>query len=138
MTIVVDASVALKWFIDEEGRDEARALALGGQPLIAPDLICAELANAAWKAIGRGDIGEDEAAAMMPVAIRSFSELVPTYELAERALEIALVIDHPAYDGFYLALAERTGTALLTADNRLLRKVRSTRFSKLVRPLGRA
>ena len=48
---VVDASVALKWFKQEGGSDEARTLLLR-EPLIAPELILAEVLNAAWKAVG--------------------------------------------------------------------------------------
>ncbi|HXM70340.1 MAG TPA: hypothetical protein VN970_04350 [Thermoanaerobaculia bacterium] len=41
---VVDASVALKWVIDEEGSEAASALA--AESLSAPSLILAECANA--------------------------------------------------------------------------------------------
>jgi predicted nucleic acid-binding protein len=44
--IVVDAGIALKWFIEEEGTAQAAALLIGQDMLIAPDLIVAEVANA--------------------------------------------------------------------------------------------
>ena len=53
MTLVVDASVALKWFVDEDGSDRAVALLDGDEPLIAPDLVVAEVCNAAWKSLRR-------------------------------------------------------------------------------------
>ena len=54
MTVVIDASVALKWFVEEQGTDQAAALLAGNDLLIAPDLIVAEVANAGWKAVRTG------------------------------------------------------------------------------------
>jgi predicted nucleic acid-binding protein len=48
MIWVVDASVALKWFLDEEGSEHARRLK-SLEEVIAPDLIVAEVSNAAWR-----------------------------------------------------------------------------------------
>ena len=39
--------------------------------------------------------------------------------LADEALRIAVAINHPAYDCFYLALARREAAPLVTADKRL-------------------
>ncbi len=46
-TVVVDASVALKWFVDEAGSNQARLLLIRDLSLVAPDLIVAEVCNAA-------------------------------------------------------------------------------------------
>lgn len=56
MTIVVDASVALKWYVDEEDSERALALLNSGERLIAPDLIVAELCTGAWRLIRRGEL----------------------------------------------------------------------------------
>jgi predicted nucleic acid-binding protein len=55
--IVVDASVAVKWFIHEPDRPAARRLLVPQSRLIAPDLIVAEVASAMWKRVvaGEGD-----------------------------------------------------------------------------------
>ena len=56
MTLVVDASVACRWFVEEEGSVQAEALLTGDEGLVAPDLIIAEVCNAAWRKLrtGRG------------------------------------------------------------------------------------
>ena len=59
-------------------------------------------------------------------------ELVPTSVLKDRALAIAIELRHPAYDCFYLALAERSSSSLVTADERLIRRCADTPFEKLV------
>jgi predicted nucleic acid-binding protein len=55
--------------------------------------------------------------------------------LKDRALAIAIELRHPAYDCFYLALAERNTSPLVTADDRLIRRCADTPFEKLVQSL---
>jgi predicted nucleic acid-binding protein len=52
--VIVDASVALKWFVEEEGSSDAADLIAASNPRLAPDLIIPEVLNAAWKAFSRG------------------------------------------------------------------------------------
>ena len=47
MTLVVDANVAIKWFVEESRSDAARAVLASGEPLVAPDLVVPEVCNAA-------------------------------------------------------------------------------------------
>ena len=49
MRLVVDASVAVKWLIAEEGSDAAHRLAAGADDLHAPRLMASEIANALWR-----------------------------------------------------------------------------------------
>jgi predicted nucleic acid-binding protein len=53
MTVVVNASVALKWVIEEDGSDAATELLLN-EPLLAPDLLLVECANVLWAKTRRG------------------------------------------------------------------------------------
>ena len=72
MTLVVDASVAMKWFVSEEGSTEAATLLAGLDALIAPDLIVAEVVNAAWRAVRAGamlDVQHDRVAARLGAAL---------------------------------------------------------------------
>ena len=131
MIAVVDASVALQWFIEEAGSVQASALLTGPHTLIAPDLIIAEVANAGWKAVRSGGMARDQydhAAARLPLA---FDSLVPLAPLAPRAVAIARDLDHPVYDCFYLALAEERQATLVTADGRLLNRLRGTQWAPL-------
>lgn len=135
MTFVVDASVALKWFVSEEGSTQAATLLAGLDALIAPDLIVAEVVNAAWRAVragGMSDVQHDRVAARLGAA---FDELVPLGSLAPRAAVVSRSLDHPAYDCFYLALAETRAARLVTADRRLLGHVAGTQWERLATDL---
>lgn len=130
--MIVDASVAIKWLVPEEDSQLANQLLLQGE-LIAPDLVVAEISNAIWKKWGRGElVGVPPG---LPDVLRAFDSLEPIAPLAQRSAEIAIELDHPAYDCFYLALAERESRQLITADKRLLDVVKDSEFAGLVSEL---
>ena len=135
MALIVDASVAIKWFVEEPGSDTARRLWRDEPELLAPDLIVAEVCNAAWRKVrlGQSDSGQaKQIAARLRSGVLDFR---PTAPLAPRAVELALDLDHPVYDCFYLALAEAEQTELVTADLRLSGRLRDTSWGTLVRSL---
>ncbi len=135
MIVVVDASVAVKWFIQEPDRPAARRLLEPDSRLVAPDLIVAEVASAVWKRVVAGE-GDPRQAPLMAASLpRFFARLLPLAPLAARALEIASALRHPVYDCFYLALAEREEATLVTADRRLIGRLAGSRWEALCRPL---
>jgi predicted nucleic acid-binding protein len=119
MALVVDASVAVKWVIEEALRDRALDL-LADNEVIAPDLLLTEVRNALAMRVRRRLTTVAEARAA-EAAFRSIPLLIePTSELLEDAFELALRLAHPIYDCLYLALAVRRDLPLATADRRLL------------------
>jgi predicted nucleic acid-binding protein len=136
MTVVVDASVAIRWLFQLDGTNRAEKLIRSGQPLIAPDLVLAEITNAAWKFVTFDGVPAETAAMVVKAAGNAFDEIVPSSNLTDRALAIALELRHPAYDCFYLALAEKRRCELVSADARLIARCARTPFAKLVRPLA--
>ena len=133
MRLVVDASVAIKWVVEEA--DTEQALSIHRFDLIAPELMFSECCNALWKASHRGKITATDALERIDALHAVILTIVPAQSLAKRALDIALTLDHPAYDALYLAMAERHGTRVVTADVRLLRKLKGTRFASLAMTL---
>lgn len=134
--IVVDASVALQWVTPEPTSDLADRLR--GRALAAPDLLAAECANALWKKVARGEFTVAEARRAAVALMAAPISLTATRPFLERAVLIAAELDHPAYDGFYLALAERLSTVCISADRHLARVVAtraSARYANLLVPL---
>ncbi len=121
-TLVVDASIAIKWVVEEEGTPQALALRKNVR-LIAPDLLVAECANILWKKAQRGELTSEEADLAARLLQRADIELRPMRGLMHAATRIAIALSHPAYDCVYLALALLHRTRYVTADDRLIRKL---------------
>ena len=64
MRLVVDASMAVKLLIAEEGSDAARDLVASGDEMHVPRLMASEIANALWRKARLGEIAHAEAGAM--------------------------------------------------------------------------
>lgn len=123
--IVVDASVAIKTALHEPDSPIAMA-ALRAQSWSAPDLIMAECANIIWKRHRLGEIKESQALEAMRLVETMNLYIEPSRRLIARALPLALALGHAAYDCFYLAHAEELRTPFLTADRKLIEKVRAS------------
>ncbi len=133
---IVDASVALRWSIQDGYTPLAQELVSGGGMLVAPDLVVPEVTNALWKMRRSGLIGEEQANRALAEIPQAYTMLVPTSGLIRRAFSIAATLDHPAYDCFYLALSEELGAPLVTLDKRLHARTRGTPWEALTVLLG--
>lgn len=138
VTYIVDASVAMKWFVRENFHEQALALLDYNEPLAAPDLVVTEVTNIAWKKVIRNEVSREQAHIITQAISRYIPALHPSVNLAERALEIALTLNHPVYDCIYLACAETLGGLLITADWRLHQSVHGSEFAGLVKYLDDA
>lgn len=132
MTLVVDASVAVKWFVREELTDEAYRLLRSGEDLTAPELVVAEVTNIAWKKLIRNQITPGHAATVATGMRYSDIRLLPSAAFNERALEMARTLNHPVYDCLYLACAEETDAAVITADRRFYRAAANGGFARRI------
>ena len=132
MKLVVDASVAIKWAVEENQHAAARALVTGGDELVAPDFIVFEVANILWKKARRGEISRQQAMVALPGIRSVFSRLVPAVVLADSALALAAELGHPVYDCLYLAAAQSESARIVTADRRFLKAVAGSAYTGLV------
>jgi predicted nucleic acid-binding protein len=134
--VVVDASVAVKWFVPEELSTEARRLLAADYELVAPDLLWAELGNALWKKHRRRELDEGTAGRLL----RDFSRVPIECHAAERwaaaALELAIRHGVTVHDALYLALAAGNECCLVTADRRLFETCREWLIRDLVLWVG--
>ena len=120
MSLIVDASVAVKWVADEPGSADARELLRSGERLIAPEIVLSEVGNALRKKVAQGIMEADQALQGLAAIERAFDRLSPVRTLVPAALDLALRAMHPVYDCLYLAYARREGLPLVTADERLV------------------
>ncbi|WP_439613928.1 type II toxin-antitoxin system VapC family toxin [Reyranella sp.] len=116
MTIVVDASIVLKWVLEEQGSEAAEELL--EKDLAAPSLWLLEAANALWRRTVRGELTQAEAVERLTELSKAPIASVPLEQDLPEAMRLALQLNHPVYDCLYLALAKRLGTYVITADTR--------------------
>lgn len=130
-TLVVDASIAIKWVVEEEGTETAVNLRSRFR-FAAPELLIPECANILWKKVARSELSRDEAVLAARLLERSGIDFLPMTGLLEQATSLAIELSHPAYDCAYLTAARGTGTRFVTADARLLRIVAERASSEIV------
>lgn len=130
--VVVDASVAIKWFIPELHAESAAALLQPDLELHAPDLIWAEIGNVLWKKQRRGEIDEPAGRALLADVRRFPIQVHDSATLADTAWTLACSLDRTFYDSLYLALAMSLHCRLVTADEHLVNALRGKMQDELV------
>lgn len=124
-TLVVDASVAVKWVLPEPGQAHAlRILNLYQDEkldLIAPHLLIAEVGNVLWKRQRRREISPAAAQRCFEQLLLDCPILLDSPQVSLRALELAMAHDRTVYDCIYLAWALEQRCDVITADEKLFR-----------------
>jgi predicted nucleic acid-binding protein len=133
---IVDASVAAKWFIEEEYSNAAFSVLQNDNQLHAPDFFFLEMDNIFWKWIQRGLItvsdGNDLRSTLPQYPITTH----PLIPLLGSAFTIANQTRQSMYDSLYVALATLLNGQMITADRRLFDGVANSPFEKHVKWIG--
>lgn len=129
MRIVVDASVAIKWYVQEPHTAAASRFLDAGFDLFAPDLLWCEFGNILWKKRLRGDLTAAAAQQIIGELKRVAINIEPVAPLLEAAFDIAVRVSRTVYDSAYLALAERLGCRCVTADEKLYNSLQRDRIA---------
>ena len=127
MTLVVDANVAVKWVVSNPDTDNARAVISSKEDLIAPDLLVAEFTNALWQHVRTRDIILEQAVEAVAGLQAVFNEFVPSLDLVQAALQMAIGLDCSPYDCLYAALALDRKCGFVTADRKFAERLRASR-----------
>jgi predicted nucleic acid-binding protein len=117
--LVVDASIAFKWYVEEPWSDAARRLLSGGR-LIVPRLFFLETSNILRRRCERREMSADDARATADSMAELPLEVWPDHRLVRPALDLALDFRISVYDAVYVVLAVRLQGRVVTADRRLV------------------
>ena len=119
--IVLDASIVMKWFVQEN--DSLLALKFreklihGVEEIVIPDILIYEIVNALRFKKG---VPEQVISSILPTLFNiGFEIIMPTEKLMREAFHLSLVTDLSIYDSTYLALANEFNVPLITADKRI-------------------
>ncbi len=123
-SLVIDASVALKWVVTEQGTDSAMALlddlAAGEVALLAPEHLIGEVGNGLRKRAAQGVLTPDDASQALDAIAALELTFVSGADRWFRCLRAALEWEVTTYDALYVLLAMEFDAELVTADRRLV------------------
>ena len=130
--LVVDASVAFKWVVEEIHSEAALNLIAAGHPLAAPELLLAEVGSALGRRVGRRLISANEAKLAIEAVERTTVEWQPIRPLVFESLRLANTLEQSIYDCVYLALAERRASQVVTADRKFYEAIQRSMFASFI------
>ncbi|MBD2507286.1 type II toxin-antitoxin system VapC family toxin [Nostoc muscorum FACHB-395] len=125
---VLDASIAIKWFIPEVYSDAARRLVASNHTFFVPDFFFPEVGNVLWKRVRRGEDTAENARQILADLNAVPVEVYLSQPLMPLALDIALQSDRAVYDSLYLALAITQQCQMVTADEKFYNALRSSTY----------
>jgi predicted nucleic acid-binding protein len=126
---VIDASVVLKWYLDDEEYGQ-KALSLLAKyvseelDIIAPSLLEYEVINGLLIAQKRGRIKKDKILTAIDGFVNLEIKFLDLSNLYQKVLHYCNAYKCSAYDGSYLAVAENEGAVMITSDAGLYKTVR--------------
>jgi predicted nucleic acid-binding protein len=135
--LVVDASVAVKWYIPEPGSERAARVLAANHELLAPDLLLSEFGNVLWKKVRRGELLAADANQILAQFLAASQITYPPIQsIVQPAFEIATRFGHPIYDAMYIAIAAAHDCQFVTADDKLVQAFLGTPFESAVASLA--
>jgi predicted nucleic acid-binding protein len=136
MTYVVDASVAVKWYVPEIYETEATRVLKGRQPLHAPELIIPEFSSIIWKKVRRGELSKAEGERIVSAISRKRWTVHPHKNIIKSAYIGAEATGQTVYDWTYLALAISLSCHFVTADGKFFKALEKTAFATNLKWIG--
>ena len=126
MRLVVNTSVAVKWLVEEENSEAADNILDGRHELHAPRLMVSEVGNTLWRKAKMGEIERSLAGALAAAIPEMGVQWSDDEAISADAVRLAVALDRSVYDCVYLALANRIGATLVTADERFANALAGT------------
>jgi len=128
--VVVDASVAIKWYLPESHTIKASMLFSQTFELYCPDLMFSEIGNILWKRITKGELSHEKAKTIITAVRKVSFNMVNSQPLMLHALDIACKYKRTFYDSIYIALAEKQNCRFVTADLKLYNALKNGPLKK--------
>lgn len=129
---VVDASIAVKWFVPELHAISANRLLYENFELFAPDLIFPEFGNVLWKKWRRGEVTAASAYGIIKDFRQMAMKCYNSQLFVGKAWRISERFGRSFYDSLYIALAKAQACPLVTADRKLYNALKNGSLKKHV------
>lgn len=132
---VVDACVAIKWFLPEKGHEKAAGILDRFELMLAPDLFYIEMDAIITKKVRQKLIEPDDAPVIYKEIRNIPFKIIPYSLISKMALDLSSTLSVTQYDACYLSVAIEYNQHVLTADHRFYRAMQGTPFERYVSEL---
>ena len=137
MSLVLDSSVALKWYLPEILAEAASYLRKRIEseftPVAVPQFFFVEAANILWKKTSlKRQLSRNDAKGVYSRILDLPFRVIQNDDLLLQALDLSISHSVSVYDGLYLACALYSKSVLVTADTALVSRLAASQLSKHV------
>ena len=129
---IVDASVATKWFVEEEYGQAALDILDESNQLHAPDFMLLEIGSIVCKWIRRGVVTPAEGSGLRDALHLYPIKYHPFHSYLDSAFAIAVQTGQSIYDCLYITLASLLEARMVTADRRLYEGLANGPFAEKI------
>lgn len=123
---VLDASVVVKWYLDEDSSEAARTMQGQEFDVAAPQFLLVEVANVLWKHSRKGALDSSTASEILAALEQAPIRWHEDMDLFQGGFLLATQTGRTVYDCLYLALARQSDRSLITADRKFFDAIRMT------------
>lgn len=132
---VIDACIAIKWFLPEKNYLKAGNILSGNNRFYAPDLFQIEMDSIITKKVRQRLIEKDDAHRIYEEIRNIPIQIIPYSLIGKLAFDLSVALPITQYDACYLAVAVEYGEEVISADMRFVRGMRGTPFEGYVTSL---
>lgn len=132
---IIDACVAIKWFLPEINHEKAGVILRKHKKMIAPDLFYIEMDAIITKKVRQKLINSGDAYKIYNEIRNIPFEIIPYKMISKMAFDLSTSLSITQYDACYLSVAIEFDQPFYTADNRLIRTMNGTPFENYIRGL---
>ncbi len=125
MTVVLDASAALEIFLNKQDTDKFNKIIAQDDLILAPDTFPSEITNVLWKYANYSDFDFEKCETGISYCIELIDDFVDTKEICHEVFAESIKSKHSSYDIFYLIVARRNNSTLLSKDKKLIQIAKS-------------
>jgi predicted nucleic acid-binding protein len=136
MKFVIDASIAVKWYVPEVFEKEAVSLLNGKNHFHVPELIFPEFCNVIWLKVRRSEITQTEGETIVSEMMQRTWTIHPHKKIIEPAYTGATSSGQTVYDWTYLALAVSLSCEMITADQKFYNALEKTPLKTNLKWIG--
>lgn len=132
---VIDACVAIKWFLPEINYEKAGAILTKYKKMIVPDLFYIEMDAIIVRKVRQKLLSSDDADEIYTEMRNIPSVIVPYKRISKIAFDLSSALFITQYDACYLSVAIEHNQSFYTADKRLARAIKDTPFENYIKEL---